>query len=102
MGDCALGYFFIYLKISAKKLFHVFPRAFVRAFVILRAFHAAVGVPIGEAVDGTALFDQLPVHTGVTHFALKSSDVFFRHERIIRAVQGEDFAFDVLALLGLG
>ena len=81
---------------------HILPRAFVRPLVVFRAFHAAIGVPVGEAVHGAAIFDELPVHTGVAQLVFKGRDIFGGHERIVRAMQREHLASNVFPVLGPG
>jgi len=53
-------------------------------------------------VDRSAVFHQFPVHLRLAHLVLEGSQVFGRHERVIRALQYKHLALDVPAVLGMG
>lgn len=53
-----------------------------------------MGVGVGEGMDGTAVFDELPVGVGVGHFFLKGGDFGGRNVGIVGAVECENFATD--------
>ena len=91
------------LENLGEELLHRFPRTVVGIWVVGGAFGIIPArVPIRKAMHRAAVRDQLPVHAGLAHFALKRRDFLRGHERIIRAVQSEDFAFDLLRVIGVG
>src|ERR1039458_1047902 len=85
-----------------EELLHCFPGAAVGVFIVSGAL--AWIVPhflLGEAMDGAAILDQLPVNLSLAHLVLKGGQVFGRHEGVIRALQRQHLALDVPAVLGM-
>ena len=62
-----------------------------------------IGVGVGEAVDGTAVLDQLPVtDTGLLHFRDEALDLLLRNGRIVRAMKHQNTTTDLFGEIGVG
>src|SRR5512138_2418284 len=55
---------------------------------------------VREGMHGVAVGDELPIDFRIAHLLFEPLDFLRRHERIVRAMAGEDFSFDVSRVRG--
>src|SRR5437016_5655177 len=74
--------------------------AVARPRTLAAAGVGVAGAGVGEAVDGAAVLDKLPVDGSLAHLFFECRDDSRRNKRVIGAVQGENLALDVPGVFG--
>src|SRR6266496_5969566 len=84
------------LEYLGEECLHRFPRTTVGLLVVGRAFGIVVArSPVGETVHRTAVIDQLPVHSGLSHFLFERRHVLRRGKRSVRGATPQHFTGSV-------